>query len=47
PHKSELYSPNVSGVSATQAVLANRRRGCGAIWGGYGVRLRKPILLLS
>ena len=28
------------GVSATLAGLANRGWRCGAIWGGYGVRLR-------
>ena len=29
----------MKGVSANQAVSANRGRECGAIWGGYGVRL--------
>ena len=28
-------------VSATHALLANRRRGCGVIWGGYSGRLRE------
>ena len=30
-------------MAAIRAVLANRGKGCGAIWGGYGVRLRVTI----